>query len=273
MSVDQQIDHAVIRRHGIALLSLGASGAVCCALVLSECVGAPSKRALPLSEYTPRDIGGFATLWHPDCKAASAACRDAEDAAAHDLAVLERRVPCAALRVLQTVRVVFSLGGLPEVGTTWEDGPRYYHRDARWLALKGIGADRLGAVEIADSASYTQRRQQKPAVLLHELAHAYLERSGAKESVRPVFEQAKASGRYESVWKRDWSLEKGTAAGYAITSVDEYFAELSEAYFWVNDWYPFRRFNLTEFDPAGADVVRHVWAPDGDESPCAQEQE
>jgi hypothetical protein len=41
--------------------------------------------------------------------------------------------------------------------------------------------------------------------------------------------------------------------------VDEYFAELSEAYFWVNDFYPFVRAELREHDPAGYAAVEAAW--------------
>jgi hypothetical protein len=215
-------------------------------------------------------IEGFPTLWHPDCARQAEVCRVAAAAAADDLRRVKREVPCSALRVVTTVRTVFSLGDPPQSGPPWGSGPRYYHAEAVWLVASGIGADRLGVVEIADTAAYVRRRAQKPAILLHELAHAYLDRTGERHAVETAFRQAQDSGRYDSVWKRDWTLEMGTAASYAMRSPDEYFADLSEAYFWTNEWYPFKRFQLVDFDPAGAEMVRRLWAPDGVEAPCGE---
>ena len=41
----------------------------------------------------------------------------------------------------------------------------------------------------------------------------------------------------------------------------EYFAELSEAYFWTNDFYPFNKAELEAFDPQGYAAVEGAWQP------------
>ena len=46
---------------------------------------------------------------------------------------------------------------------------------------------------------------------------------------------------------------------YAITNHREYFAELSEAYFGRNDYYPFVRAELEAFDLGGYGVVHSAW--------------
>ena len=48
-------------------------------------------------------------------------------------------------------------------------------------------------------------------------------------------------------------------AGYALTNAKEYFAELSEAYFGRNDFYPFTRKELEKHDPAGYRLMRETW--------------
>jgi hypothetical protein len=45
----------------------------------------------------------------------------------------------------------------------------------------------------------------------------------------------------------------------ALTNEYEYFAELSEAYFWRNDFFPFNRNQLYEYDPMGAEMIRTGW--------------
>jgi len=41
----------------------------------------------------------------------------------------------------------------------------------------------------------------------------------------------------------------------------EYFAEASESYFGVNDFYPFVRAELKEFDPAAYFLMEEIWGP------------
>ena len=46
---------------------------------------------------------------------------------------------------------------------------------------------------------------------------------------------------------------------YALTNAKEYFAELTEAYYGFNDFYPFNREQLQAFDPAGYALVEQAW--------------
>ena len=42
---------------------------------------------------------------------------------------------------------------------------------------------------------------------------------------------------------------------YAIHDKFEYFAEMSEAYFWKNDYYPFDKADLRSYDPEAKAVI------------------
>lgn len=46
----------------------------------------------------------------------------------------------------------------------------------------------------------------------------------------------------------------------ALTNPPEYFAELSESWFGTNDFYPFVRAEVTQFDPEMAELLRKLWA-------------
>ena len=48
-------------------------------------------------------------------------------------------------------------------------------------------------------------------------------------------------------------------AAYATTNSREYFAELTEAWFWSNDYFPFNRQELQAHDALGATVVEAAW--------------
>jgi hypothetical protein len=49
---------------------------------------------------------------------------------------------------------------------------------------------------------------------------------------------------------------------YAMTNQMEYFAELTEAVFSTNDFYPFTRDELAAHDPVGMAAVLKAWKVD-----------
>jgi hypothetical protein len=46
---------------------------------------------------------------------------------------------------------------------------------------------------------------------------------------------------------------------YALNNDQEYFAELTEAYFGTNDFYPFVRPEVEQFDPVGFAMLKSAW--------------
>jgi hypothetical protein len=46
---------------------------------------------------------------------------------------------------------------------------------------------------------------------------------------------------------------------YGLSNHKEYFAESTEAYFGVNDFYPFVRAELNEHDPAMYALLEKIW--------------
>ena len=50
---------------------------------------------------------------------------------------------------------------------------------------------------------------------------------------------------------------------YALSNPMEYFAESSEAFFGTNDFYPFVRAELREFDPEMFALVERLWKGKG----------
>ena len=63
-------------------------------------------------------------------------------------------------------------------------------------------------------------------------------------------------GTYESV--KDCMGNGGNRA-HALTSAESYFAELTEAFFWKNDYYPFNRDDLYAHDPMGYEMLKAAW--------------
>ncbi|MBZ0171557.1 MAG: hypothetical protein K8E66_04185, partial [Phycisphaerales bacterium] len=101
-----------------------------------------------------------------------------------------------------------------------------------------------------------------PMMVLHELAHAYHHLIGIDhEAIVAAYDSAKRSGKYGNVGYVLAPAGEGRPA-YAMGNATEYFSELSEAYFGRNDYEPFDRAGLREFDPGGFLMIEAVWSMD-----------
>ena len=131
-----------------------------------------------------------------------------------------------------------------------------YHLDPEWLERNGRAPIMGKAVEITTTQIYPFENRRMPYLLLHELAHAYHDKvlSFKNETIKAAYEMAKAAGTYDEVERFNGNdIVKDEA--YAMTTPQEYFAELTEAYFGKNDFYPFNRNELKEHDPGGYAVI------------------
>ena len=136
-----------------------------------------------------------------------------------------------------------------------------YHPGVTWLRANRH-APRLGKhVHIPLAKALLDRGQwaKHPYVILNELAHAYhdqvLENGFQNKAVLDAYKKAKAKGSYKKVL-----LYSGqTVEHYGLTNQMEYFAECTEAYLGVNDFYPFVRAELNEHDPGMFKLLKKIW--------------
>jgi dipeptidyl-peptidase-4 len=136
-----------------------------------------------------------------------------------------------------------------------------YHPDRGWLIAHEHDPRLVKHVHIPQARQlYAAHMWAKhPYVVLHELAHAYHDQvlSFDNEQVIAVFDAAKAKGIYEEVL-----LYTGKKVRhYGLSNHKEYFAEATEAYFGVNDFYPFVRAELKEHDPDMFALLEGIWGP------------
>jgi dipeptidyl-peptidase-4 len=134
-----------------------------------------------------------------------------------------------------------------------------YHPSRQWLIGHGHDPRLARKVHITQARELLSREQmlKHPAVILHELAHAYHDQVLGFEhpEVLAAFERAKAAGTYEDVL-----LYTGRKVRhYALTNHKEYFAEGTEVYFYRNDFYPFVRAELKEHDRPLHDLLGKLW--------------
>ncbi|GAA3894813.1 hypothetical protein GCM10022276_12420 [Sphingomonas limnosediminicola] len=171
------------------------------------------------------------------------------------LADIEQALNARPLRQLKLVPI-----WIEATGCAGQQGLSY-HWSSRWLRLHGCNPDKARSVEIHSVYDFLAWEPTQPWLVLHELAHAYHQRVMGKNNASLVsaFVRAKRSGSYEHVSYRAQS----SGRAYAMMNSSEYFAELTEAYFGVNDYFPFNRSELRRYDPNGFALVRTAWCDSG----------
>lgn len=134
-----------------------------------------------------------------------------------------------------------------------------YHPSKDWLVNHGHDPRLARKVHITQARELLSRGQmlKHPAVILHELAHAYHDQvlSFDNPEIIAAFNKAKEAGIYEKVL-----LYTGKKVRhYALSNHKEYFAEGTEAFFYRNDFYPFVRAELNEHDPVLHELLVKIW--------------
>ncbi|MGA2258735.1 MAG: glycoside hydrolase family 95-like protein, partial [Thermoguttaceae bacterium] len=166
-----------------------------------------------------------------------------------------RDVPQAAVVELQKVPLWIS----PEYPGV--EPHAEYHPNAQWLRDNGRDPAMAKGVEFTNVRIFESECRRMPVFVLHELAHAYhdLVLGNDNAEIKAAYERAKASGKYDRVKRRDAAGHERYDRAYALTNPQEYFAESTEAFFGVNDFFPFTRAELKEHDPEMFSLLQRLW--------------
>ena len=140
----------------------------------------------------------------------------------------------------------------------------WYHISPEWLRDNGLNPAKAGGAEVSNPSMLSEWLEDQPLMIFHELAHGYHHRFlGLRyPPLERAFQSADSLKLYRNPRRRrgDGSVHDAPEKkAYAMENTHEYFAELSEAYFGVNDWYPFTRKQLKEYDPEGYAMIRKAW--------------
>jgi hypothetical protein len=132
-----------------------------------------------------------------------------------------------------------------------------YHPSAGWLKGHGFSPKMERSVEIGSAERFLSWSNGQPSMVLHELAHAYHHRVVGHENaeLQAAYKKMVAGKTYESVLHYSGRKVKH----YALNNQMEYFAESTEAYFGVNDFYPFLRPELQHHDPEMYKLMGKLW--------------
>ena len=140
-----------------------------------------------------------------------------------------------------------------------ELGNMQYHPDLDWITEHGYDPRLVKKVHIPRAAELLSRQQmlKHPAVILHELAHAYHDQVLGFEdpAIIKVYDDAMKKG----IYAKSLLYTGETVKHYATTNHKEYFAEATEAYLYHNDFYPFVRAELSQHDPACYAEMERIW--------------
>ena len=139
--------------------------------------------------------------------------------------------------------------------------PMQYHSEVDWLKENGYEAALVNCVHIPVAAELIEPRQinVQPWCVLHELAHAYHDQVlGFDEArIRDAYKAYKESGHGDAALL----ITGERVRHYGLTDQMEFFAEMTEAYFGTNDFFPFNRGELMTAEPAIYQLLATLWGP------------
>ncbi len=207
-----------------------------------------------LGGYREGKLLGWTVYVHRDLEADQVLYKGVMDEARSQLYRIVRVLPSDKVAILQRTKIWFGLKN-PKVVCAC------YHPGKGWLKANGFLAKKVKGVDIGNARNFVNwTKEHQPAMLLHELAHAY--HDGVlgynDKEIAEAHQRAKASGKYEKVLKSNGRLGKH----YGMNNPMEFFAESTEAMFGTNDFYPFVRAELRVFDVETYRLMRRIWGLD-----------
>lgn len=208
---------------------------------------------IPTADYGSQTVEGFVVLISPDAARHPAGLQALQAELEAQLRFVSKIVPDHALAKLRRTRIWVEWTS--KAGFAAE-----FHSSRVWLAANRCNPEKFGGVEISNPRNFLAWSKLKQnAIVLHELAHAYLSTLSDYDqlTVHLAYLSAVDSGKYERVRYHDGQQLRA----YALTDAQEYFAELTEAYLSSNDFYPFVRSDVHAHDPQGYEMLVRVWGP------------
>lgn len=204
----------------------------------------------PTAKYDVKNIEGWRVLVS-SAFADHVHERDASLAALRrDLAKIRRQIlPRSAVALLRKTPIwlEFTDDLLPDRAA--------YHPYLEYLVASGLNPDKVRSLQF--TARSFEVPPQQPAMVLHELAHAFHDQALGYDDPEILAGYFRACGdaRLHQVERVEGRPERH----YGLNNQTEFFAEFTEATFWRNDYPPKDRAALLKFDPSIAALIKRSW--------------
>lgn len=163
---------------------------------------------------------------------------------------IRTRLPAPTVKRLQEVEMRFHLDRPECPGGV-------YHPSADWLTGHDLPANWAEGIEFGVAANFLSWSRNQPDMVLHELSHAWHHQvlGYDQADILKAFEKVQASKALEDILY----ITGGNQKAYALTNPMEFFAEMSEAWWGVNDMYPLVRGEVLRDFPAVAELMPQLW--------------
>ena len=206
---------------------------------------------LPMSKYEKRTIEGWTVYVDPSLVEQEAYGREMCKLLGHKLHLVKRYLPEKAIPQLQQVPIYLEQADPAVPYAT-------YHASAESLKAAGLHPDKLQAIEIGNTRAFWQWQSLQPFAMMNLLARAYYDRFLSEEEtaeIEAALDRAAKDGGYDSVLRFDGRHVRHPALGGPV----EFFAEMTEAYYGVNDHFPFLQFETKQHDAETCELLTKLW--------------
>jgi len=210
----------------------------------------PSRAFEPTAHYDQRTLEGWTLYVNKALLSDKPLAEKSLELLRAKLIEVKHLIPSPALETLQEVPIWFELSDPKSPGAC-------YHPSVGWLKANDYNPEKAKCVQISNAKNFLAWSKSQPAMMLHELAHAYHHRvlGHGNAEIKTAYKAAVASKSYESVLHISGKTQKH----YALNNEQEYFAEATESFFATNDFYPFVRAELKAHDPAIFATLQKLW--------------
>ncbi len=133
-----------------------------------------------------------------------------------------------------------------------------YHPSRNWLVTNNENPEKVNAIEIPNAVNFLEwSKTDQPMMVVHEIAHAYYFTvlGDNYPPLEKLWRDLQLRGQYQLVSY----VHGGERMAYAGKNKIEYFAEITEAFFGRNDFFPFTATDLFKYDRAGYELMEKVW--------------
>jgi len=204
----------------------------------------------PTSKYEKRQIEGWTVYVNPQLVEKKAYGDEMCKLLRYKLHLVKRYMPDEAVEQLQKVAIWLERNSAVVPYVT-------YHGSAETLEQNYQNPDKLHAVEIGNTANFRRWQHLQPFMILNQLARAYYDRVLEENTseIKAAWRKAVDGGKYESVLRFDGNHIRHPA----LARPQDFFAEMTESYYGVNDHYPFLQFEAVQHDAETCELLAEIW--------------